>query len=78
MPWSDGPQNCIGIKFSEVEFVAVMAALLNGQRLEAVQMPGEKEEDVKKRVLGVVNDVDMQMLLRMRHGDAVKLRLRRV
>lgn len=28
-PWSDGPQNCPGYKFSEVEAVAVLACLFN-------------------------------------------------
>ncbi|ETN36437.1 uncharacterized protein HMPREF1541_08715 [Cyphellophora europaea CBS 101466] len=78
-PWSDGPQNCPGLKFSEVEFVAVMTAIFGGgRRLEAVVMPGEDQEDTRRRVLSVVNDVDMQMLLRMRHGDAVKVKLQSI
>lgn len=77
-PWSDGPQICLGVKFSQVEFVAVMAALLKETRLEVVREEGETNEDVVERVRGVTEDCDMQMLLRMKAPERVKLRCRRV
>lgn len=70
LAWSDGPQNCLGAKFSEVEFVAVIAYLLSESRLEALVAE-------PRQVLNVVNDADMQMLLKMKDGNAVKVRLRR-
>ena len=33
LPWSDGPQNCLGKKFAPVEFVAVLAQLLQMHRV---------------------------------------------
>jgi cytochrome P450 len=73
-PWSDGPQNCPGRKFSEVEFVAVLAALMREHVLQIVSEGVESEEQARLRALGVVSDCDMQLLLRMRDADRLKLR----
>lgn len=72
-PWSDGPQNCPGNKFSQVEFVAVMACLLRDYRYHAVQNYAESSEATRKRILDIAEDVDMQMLLRMKDADRVRL-----
>ncbi|RAH58946.1 cytochrome P450 monooxygenase [Aspergillus piperis CBS 112811] len=77
-PWSDGPQNCPGNKFSQVEFVAVMAALLRSHRVHPVANPGESPEDTRARVLATTQDVDLQLLLRMTDADQVQLACRRV
>ncbi|KAI2465758.1 cytochrome P450 [Annulohypoxylon bovei var. microspora] len=42
-PWSDGPQNCPGRKFSEVEAVAVLACLFHSHRLDVKREAGESE-----------------------------------
>lgn len=42
-PWSDGPQNCPGKKFSEVESVAILACLFRKSRLFIKKTPGETE-----------------------------------
>ncbi|KAF2821233.1 cytochrome P450 [Ophiobolus disseminans] len=73
-PWSDGPQNCPGRKFSEVEFVAVLALLMRNLALSIVKSGGEAEEMGRKRAMDVVDDCDMQLLLRMRDADQLKLR----
>lgn len=73
-PWSDGAQNCPGVKFSQVEFVAVLALLMQAHRLSVVKNHGETEEQMHRRVREVVEDCDMQLLLRMRDADRVKLR----
>lgn len=78
IPWSDGPQNCPGNKFSQVEFVAVMASLLRDHRLSAAGSPDETFEQMRERVLETVNDVDQQMLLRMKNADRIRLLCRRV
>jgi cytochrome P450 len=72
-PWSDGPQNCPGLKFSQVEFVAVLARLLQNYRFKAVAHPDESTEQTHIRVLSVVNDCDAQMLLRMKKADQVRV-----
>ena len=72
-PWSDGPQNCPGRKFSEVEFVAVLALLMRNHVLMIVKENGENEEQAKRRTTKVINDCDMQLLLRMRDADQLKL-----
>ncbi len=77
-PWSDGPQNCPGAKFAQVEFVAVLACLLHDHRIEIVQKPGESAEMAAKRALTTTEDCDMELLLRMRDADKVHLKCRRV
>ncbi|KAL4893485.1 cytochrome P450 [Aspergillus ambiguus] len=77
-PWSDGPQNCPGNKFSQVEFVAVIATLLRGHRVDAIPNPGETPKETRARVLATTRDVDMQLLLRMKDADQVRLVCRRV
>jgi cytochrome P450 len=77
-PWSDGPQNCPGAKFSQVEFVAVIARLLRGHRYTAVQRRGESWEDTRKRVLETTCEIDMEMLPKMKDADRVRLVCKRV
>lgn len=72
-PWSDGPQNCPGEKFSKVEAVAVLACLLKEHRLGVKKLPGEEEETARERVIKCTNHVNLEILLRMRDADRVKL-----
>ncbi|KAF7931659.1 uncharacterized protein EAE98_004395 [Botrytis deweyae] len=72
-PWSDGPQNCPGQKFSQVEFVAVLAILLRHHRVSVVQNNNETPEKAQERALAVTQDCDLELLLRMRDADQVKL-----
>lgn len=74
LAWADGPQVCPGLKFSQVEFVAVLATMLQGCRIETVRLPSENEDMMRKRVMNVVNDCDMQLLLRMKDADKVQLK----
>ncbi|RAH86030.1 cytochrome P450 monooxygenase [Aspergillus japonicus CBS 114.51] len=78
LPWSDGPQNCPGNKFSQVEFVAIMAILLRAHRIDAIANPGESFRETQARVLATTQDVDMQLLLRMKDADRVRMVVRRV
>jgi cytochrome P450 len=77
MPWSDGPQNCLGIKFSQVEFVAVTARFFQSHRLFVQQLPGEDAAQTKERVLNVVEDCDAQLLLRMKNPDRIQLKCKK-
>jgi cytochrome P450 len=74
LPWSDGPQNCPGAKFSQVEFVAVLALIMQKHRLTIKRDAGENEDQARTRVRAVLNDCDMQLLLRMKNANKVKLR----
>lgn len=73
LAWSDGPQSCPGRKFSEVEATAVIACLFRSHRLSVKREVGESEEAARKRALDCVNDVNMEMLLKMVDADRVKL-----
>ncbi|POS70996.1 cytochrome P450 [Diaporthe helianthi] len=56
MGWVFGPRVCPGKKFSQVEFVAVVAHLLSLYRVELVEEPGESKEDARNRLMGVLGD----------------------
>ncbi|KAH3969293.1 hypothetical protein HBI81_072260 [Parastagonospora nodorum] len=73
LPWSDGPQNCPGIKFAQVEFVAVLALIMCRHRLRIQRELGETEEQARTRVHKVLNDCDSQLLLRIRDATQVRL-----
>jgi cytochrome P450 len=77
-PWSDGPQNCPGAKFAQVEFVAVLACLLRDHRVGVVHELNESFEKARKRALATTEDCDMELLLRMRNADKVRLAWKRV
>jgi hypothetical protein len=62
------------LKFSQVEFVAVLALLMRKHRLSIVREKEETEEQTRERVKKVINDCDMQLLLRMRDSDRVRLK----
>jgi hypothetical protein len=72
-PWSDGPQVCLGVKFSQVEFVAVVACLLREKRLLLVPNARESRDDTVKRVRNVMEDCDFQLLLRMKRPEEIRL-----
>lgn len=71
---SDGARNCPGRKFSQVEFVAAMAVLFRGRRVEPVLMPGESPTRARKRVLDLIeNDSGSVLLLQMLHPERAPL-----
>ncbi|KJZ77353.1 hypothetical protein HIM_03077 [Hirsutella minnesotensis 3608] len=72
-PWSDGPQNCVGKKFSQVEGVAVLARLFHRHRLRLETEAGETERQARNRARDCANDVNFTMLLRMNHPERVRL-----
>ncbi|KAH6670774.1 cytochrome P450 monooxygenase-like protein [Halenospora varia] len=74
IPWADGPRICPGKKFSQVEFVAVIAVLLWRHRVEVVPKGGESREEARKRVWEVVEDSGTKFTLQMRRPESVELR----
>lgn len=74
LPWGEGPQACPGRKVAEVEEVAVLACLLKSHRLAIKKKyAGESDEAVHRRFEKCVNDVDCEMLVRLRDGDQITL-----
>ena len=73
-PWSDGQRNCPGKKFSQVEFVAVIARLLHRHRVVPERLAGESAAQAQQRLLAVVNDGSVNMLLQMRDPSRVAVR----
>ncbi|KAI1275122.1 putative cytochrome P450 [Xylaria sp. FL0933] len=72
-PWGEGPQICPGKKFAEVQAVAVLACLFKTHRLAVKKQAGENEREAIKRAIDCCNDVDLEMLVRLRDADRVTL-----
>ena len=67
IPWADGPRECVGRKFSQVEFVAVLATLFRDHRVRPVVKDGEGEADARRALMKMVDDsaisaITLQML----------------
>jgi hypothetical protein len=57
-----------------VEFVAVLALLMQTHSRQIVKEHGETEDDAGRRVEDVIDDCDMQILLRMEDVGKVRLK----
>lgn len=53
--------------------MAVVAMVIKRCKLGVVREKGESEEQARRRALGVVNDCDFSLLLRMREAGKVGL-----
>lgn len=68
LAWSGGARDCVGRKFSQVEFVAVIASLFRDWRVAPVLADGETPETSRKRVLTQIEtDSAPVLLLQMLH-----------
>ncbi|KAF2873870.1 putative cytochrome P450 [Massariosphaeria phaeospora] len=54
-PWISGPRVCPGKKFSQVEFVAVVAQILSRYCIEVQKVAGESEEAARTKLFGVLD-----------------------
>ncbi|KUJ19296.1 putative cytochrome P450 [Mollisia scopiformis] len=77
-PWSEGPQNCTGKLFSQVEAVAVLARLFRDHRIFVKPESGEEESHARKRARDCVDDVNYNLLLKMNHPERVRLECRQI
>jgi cytochrome P450 len=77
--WSEGARDCPGKKFSQVEFVATMAALFRDSRVDPAPVhEGEGSEEARKRVLDLIeHDSAPVLLLQMLHPERAPLVWRR-
>ncbi|KAG8528171.1 uncharacterized protein KY384_007088 [Bacidia gigantensis] len=74
MPWFDSsPRICPGKKFSQVEFVAVLASLFKDHTVNARPEADESTAQAKQRVMNVVNDSGLRITLQMKHPETVAL-----
>ncbi|KAM4064608.1 cytochrome p450 [Hirsutella rhossiliensis] len=68
--WSEGAPDCLGKKFSHVEFVATIATLFRDWRVDPVAAAGEGLDGARKRVLKQIEDDSaMVLLLQMLHPE---------
>ena len=72
-PWSGGARVCVGKKFSQVEFVAVMAALFFKHRVYPVVGERESKEQARQRVVQIVEDSLLRMTLQVRNPSLAAL-----
>lgn len=54
--WAGGPRVCPGKKFSQVEFVALVANILSRYRVEVVAHGNETEPEARQRLLSVMGE----------------------
>lgn len=68
-PWSGGARVCVGKKFSQVEFVAVVASLFFKHRVYPVARGRETIEEARLRVIKIVEDSLLRLTLQVRNPD---------
>jgi len=73
IPWSEGARICPGRKFAKVEFVAAMAALFRANTVHVVPRDGESVQDAQSRILYVVEDSEVDVMLKMKQPESVTL-----
>lgn len=73
-PWSSGERVCPGKRYAQVEFVAVLSALLWKHHVDPVAIKGESISEARARVLNVLADCKFNMTLHMRHPSSVGIK----
>ncbi|KAH7067669.1 putative cytochrome P450 [Paraphoma chrysanthemicola] len=77
-PWSLGARVCPGKKFSQVEFVAVLARIVADWRVDIVKIESVGEEEAKMRALDVLADKKFNVSVHLvRPGDVELVFVRR-
>ncbi|KAL5000108.1 cytochrome P450 [Aspergillus recurvatus] len=71
IPFSDGSRACMGRKFAQVEFIAILAVIFHQYRVTPVRVEGETEEDARKRVEKALRESSTSLTLAL--GGAVPL-----
>ncbi|KAI0023521.1 cytochrome P450 [Xylariomycetidae sp. FL0641] len=74
LPWSGGARDCVGRRFSQVEFVAVVATLFADWRVRPAPRAGETAAAARRRVLHQIErDSAPVLLLQMLHPERCPL-----
>ena len=71
--WACGPRVCPGKKFSQVEFIAVLATILQSYRVRPATKPGESFVQARDRTKGVIEDSIFNLLVKMVRPDDAAL-----
>lgn len=75
LPWIMGPRVCPGKKFSQVEFVGIVAQLLEDYRIEVDQKPGETPAQAQDRLRGVLSEKYFNVSAYVKRPEAAGVRL---
>lgn len=78
LAWSSGPRICPGKKFSQVEFVAVIASLLHKFRLEPLVMRDKgmtTQEDAAQALMKTIKNSEMMTTPKMLNPEAAGITL---
>jgi cytochrome P450 len=75
--WSHGPRICPGKKFSQVEFVSVLASMLKVYRIEPASRGMEQGEEARARLLSVVKDSVFNMTPKPRRPNDAGLMMKK-
>jgi cytochrome P450 len=78
IPWLDGAWVCPGKKFAQVEFIAVMSALFREHGFHVVLGNGESLEEARSCTLKAVENIEMEIMLKMKNPGRVSVRLAKV
>lgn len=70
IPFADGARGCVGKRFSQVEFVAVLATLFREYKVRPKVLDGESIEEARKRVWEYVLDVEPKITLQLKKSTA--------
>lgn len=74
IPWADGPRVCIGRKFSQVEFVGVIASLFSKAKVRPVLKNKDTREDGDRALMKMVDESAIfAITLQMKNPKAVAL-----
>lgn len=74
LPWAAGPRVCPGKKFSQVEFVAVLACLLRDYRVEPVAGDGVSAELAAARLADEARQSSFNFLLKVKNPGGFRIR----
>ena len=74
LPWIGGPRVCPGKKFSQVEFVAIVAQILSQYRIEPLPKQAEDDESARRRLLSVLDDKFFHISAHLKRPDDAGVR----
>ncbi|ESU07504.1 hypothetical protein FGSG_02113 [Fusarium graminearum PH-1] len=75
LPWAAGPRVCPGKKFSQVEFVAVLASLLKEYTVEPdADGEGDLKTAASMALMEEAKQSSFNFLLKVKHPEKIKLR----
>ncbi|KAF7557887.1 hypothetical protein G7Z17_g253 [Cylindrodendrum hubeiense] len=74
LPWAAGPRVCPGKKFSQVEFVAVLACLLKGYRVEPDTGGKLSKAAASDLLMEEAKQSSFNFLLKVKHPERLRLR----